>query len=75
MTDTPVNLAALLASLADGQQGTVTAAKFRVLCQSINTIFEVWNTPSYADEAAAIAGGVPSHGWYRNGNIVQVRLT
>lgn len=31
--------------------------------------------PSYANDAAAQAGGVPIGGIYRNGSVVQVRVT
>lgn len=31
--------------------------------------------PSYANDAAAAAGGVPIGGVYRNGNFVMIRLT
>lgn len=30
--------------------------------------------PSYANDAAAAAGGVPIGGYYRNGSMVQVRI-
>lgn len=75
MVDTPLTLAAFLALTVDGQRNAISAQFLRELALSVNTVFEVWNTPSYADEAAAIAGGVGSHGVYRNGNIIQVRLT
>ncbi len=32
-------------------------------------------SPSYANDAAAAAGGVPVGGFYRNGSVVQVRVT
>lgn len=30
--------------------------------------------PNYVDDAAAAAGGVPLHGYYRNGSIVMQRV-
>lgn len=32
-------------------------------------------SPGFANDAAAHAGGVPIGGFYRNGNLVQVRVT
>lgn len=32
-------------------------------------------SPSYANDAAAAAGGVSIGGYYRNGSVVQVRVT
>jgi len=33
------------------------------------------SSASYSDDTAAAAGGVPIGGLYRNGNVVQIRLT
>jgi hypothetical protein len=30
---------------------------------------------SYANDSAAAAGGVPIGGWYRNGSVLQLRIT
>lgn len=40
-----------------------------------NTISGLAATTSYANDAAAAAGGVPVDGLYRNGSVVQVRVT
>lgn len=32
-------------------------------------------SPSYADDTAAAAGGVPLNTFYRNGNFIMIRLT
>lgn len=39
------------------------------------TLSTLANAPSYANDAAAAAGGVPLNTLYRNGNFVMVRLT
>jgi hypothetical protein len=30
---------------------------------------------SYANDTAAAAGGVPIGGWYRNGSVIQLRIS
>lgn len=75
MADTPRTLGSLITAAADNTTGLYSAQNQRDFITSVNTLLELWNTPSYADEAAATAGGVPSHGIYRNGPIVQIRLT
>lgn len=77
MVDTARTQSVLLTQLFQDAQpnGAITAQDIRDFIVSINTLFELWNTPSYSTEAEAIAGGVPSHGLYRNGNIPQIRLT
>lgn len=63
-------------------EGSVMGATWRQFW--LNLLLWVSETPSganlatsvsYANDAAAAAGGVPVGGYYRNGSVVQVRVT
>lgn len=75
MTDTPQTLTAMLTLLADGQQHTLSAADLRNLAVSILRMFELYTSTSYATDSAAASGGVPVGQIYRNGSILQVRVS
>jgi hypothetical protein len=76
VTDTPTSLAALLARWADGApNNTFTPQDMRVILLSVQQLFQVYISTSYANDVAAAAGGVPIGQVYRNGNILQVRLS
>ncbi len=76
MTDTPANLAALLARWSDGaSNNTFTAQDIRVILLSVQQMFQLYTSPNYVNDAAAAAGGVAVGQVYRNGNILQVRLS
>jgi hypothetical protein len=76
MTDTPTSLAALLTRWADGApNNTFTQADIRVILLSVQQMFLLFSSTSYATDAAAATGGVAVGQVYRNGNILQVRLS
>lgn len=58
------------------QHGLVQVGKNLVIDKlgNLSVVLPNSTTPSYANDAAAATGGVPVDGYYRNGNVIQVRL-
>jgi hypothetical protein len=76
MVDTPQTLSAMLALFPDNaSNNSLTPALMREVFVSIVRMFEIYSSTTYANDAAAAAGGVPVGQVYRNGNILQVRLS
>lgn len=76
MTDTPQTLAAALALFPDNAAvNSLTPAMMREVIASIVRMFELASSTNYNGDAAAATGGVPVGQVYRNGNILQVRLS
>lgn len=76
MADTPRTLAELQTMFADSQpDNSITPQDVRDLIMSVINMVDLANQPSYANDAAAAAGGVAVGARYRNGNFVLVRLS
>lgn len=76
MADTPRPLPDILAIFADGQaDASITPQDMRDFVVSVNRLFNLYTSPSYANDTAAAAGGVQLGDVYRNGNFVMVRVS
>lgn len=75
MADTPRILSDLLALCPINVPGAISAQDLRDFIVSVNRLFELYSSTSYANDAAAASGGVVVGQIYRNGNAVMVRLT
>jgi len=75
MADTPQTLAALIAAMPNNTTGAISEQIMRNFLVSVNRMYELYTSTSYANDTDAAAGGVPVGQIYRNGNFLMVRLT